>query len=674
LGVINIRRRNDIQVLRAVSVLAVVIYHAELGLPAGFIGVDIFFVISGYVVTLSHFGTSSDTDSNSALHFAVRRCRRILPPVFLTVVSILFFSLLIFSPFGEFQEAWSSTIPALFFYANFFYANQDTYESFATDAFRHFWSLAVEEQFYIFYLFVLVVASLLKLKLKFGVDRVVEATFWLFGVASLTSLVMNQILGVSLNPWFGYFSPLSRMWQLSAGVVLACRHRKSGSQFRIPTSLRSLSVSVLVLSFFSRSTPDDWPNLTTLAPVIAVLLLLDAGRKQDLRVNRGILRSLVQLGDRSFGIYLLHWPALVLVQRHYGNSVIAKLVAIGLSTAMAFLMKRFLEDRFISSPTLLKRPRRQVMYSMIAAILTASIAFGFKAVADTGLGLQAGAFYDADDSTWSYFDEDGRSNPNVSTFAKSMSFASTVGCADAIESPVLFCQIESLTDNPVSDEVILVGDSQARALSDGFNLATQGFSRRWISWASGCPFVAEAYPAGREECKLLNDERLRFLEAHRPDVVVISNLASRYLESDLALGYTGVSKMSERELLNTYSGALKEAVMRLSALGVSVVVVLDIPIPPNYGGRPTLLRSNSASPYVLERSLINEHLEILFTKEPLSRSITVLSPSKLLCQNGLCEVINNRSFLYADNDHLSPSGSVLLADSLKEAINRRRND
>lgn len=100
------QRRQDIQMLRAVSVLAVVLYHADFGFSSGFIGVDVFFVLSGYVVTLSHFGTSAAAQPRSASLFVVRRLHRILPAALFTVLAVSLASLFFLSPFGEFQEIW----------------------------------------------------------------------------------------------------------------------------------------------------------------------------------------------------------------------------------------------------------------------------------------------------------------------------------------------------------------------------------------------------------------------------------------------------------------------------------------------------------------------------------------------------------------------------------------
>lgn len=141
------QRRDDIQLLRAVSVIAVCLYHAEVGFPSGFAGVDIFFVISGYVVTVSHFQITNGIVPRTPREFLLRRATRILPASLIVMSVTLAVSVLTFSPYEEFDEVLRSGIAAGSFSSNIYYLFQDTYDALKLDPFRHYWSLAVEEQF-----------------------------------------------------------------------------------------------------------------------------------------------------------------------------------------------------------------------------------------------------------------------------------------------------------------------------------------------------------------------------------------------------------------------------------------------------------------------------------------------------------------------------------------------
>jgi peptidoglycan/LPS O-acetylase OafA/YrhL len=650
----------------------VVLYHAEIGFASGFIGVDVFFVLSGYIVTLSHLGTTSNVEPYSATDFIVRRLRRILPAALFTVVSVAAVSLLFFSPFGEYQEIWKSAIPSLFFSSNIFYGSQDVYEVFNADPFRHFWSLAVEEQFYFLYFVMLSLGARLQSFFKVRLSRFLEVSFWLVGLTSLTALVISEVSNLAPVTWLSYFSPVGRLWELSAGVLLACQHRRSDACIPIkPALLQFVSLSILATIFLSLSSPSEWPNISTLLPTLATLLFLDAGRRCDISAKSWMSRLLVDIGDHSYGIYLLHWPILVLAQRQWGTSTVTRLSAILISFALAYLMKRCIEDVFVNRGSSKISPRRTLVSSTFALILTSALLVGFSALASTGLGLNARVYYDSENSTWMARSQNGEPDQTILNYTKGMSFASRNGCGDALEARAVFCLIDIKLPSRGLGGVALVGDSQSRALSDGFVLAAQDFSSRWISWSSGCPFVKEAFPNERDECKSLNEQRLSFILRNRPEVVVISNLASRYLEPDLLIDYYESERFGQLAPQFVYLQAISETARELTSVGIKVVVVLDIPIPPSYGGRPTLLNSDTTSPYVLKHSLINERLMSYFEARSLIPGVSLMNPSDSLCEAGLCRVLKSGQFLYADNDHLSPAGSLLVAESLREAILNR---
>jgi peptidoglycan/LPS O-acetylase OafA/YrhL len=668
-------RRRDIQVLRAVSVLAVVLYHADIGFSSGFIGVDVFFVLSGYIVTLSHLGSTSGMSPRSATEFVVRRVRRILPAALFTVVAVTALSLLFYSPFGEYQEVFESAFPALLFSSNIFFASRDVYEMFGADPFRHFWSLAVEEQFYFLYFILLSLGARLQSSRAVQLSRFIKICFSLIGLATLIPLVISDMTNPGPVLLLSYFSPISRLWQLAAGVLLACQHRSSDACIPIkPAILRYGSLGVLATAFLGLSSPSDWPNISTLVPTFATLLFLDAGRRLDIAAKSWISRLLTGIGDHSYEIYLLHWPTLVLTQRQWGASTGTRILAITASFALAYFLKKLIQKMFDTkyAPTI--SPRLTFISSAFAMVLASTLLVGFSVLASTGLGLNVRTYYDSENSMWIGGNPNGETQKIIVTYTKEMSFASRVGCGDALQSGEVFCPIDGKLNSQQIGGAVLVGDSQARALSDGFEAATESFDDRWVSWSSGCPFGMEAFPYGREECKALNEDRLNFLLRKKPEIVVISNLGRRYLESDLAIDYYGTSKFRQLAPRLVYLQSISEATKELVAVGIRVVVVLDIPIPPNYGGRPTLLNSDITSKYIPTYSLINEGLRSTFEANFFASHVTIVDPSDSLCEAELCSIVESAQFLYADDDHLSPAGSILVAESLREALRIQGSD
>lgn len=557
----------------------------------------------------------------------------------------------------------------LVFVSNLFYASQDVYDAFSADPFRHFWSLAVEEQFYFLYFIILLLGFRLRPVHKLPVSKFVEKSFWLVGTTSLMTLLGTGLFSFASITWLNYFSPIGRLWQLAAGVLLAIHHQRSESKIPVkPTILRFASLSFLAAMFSDLSSPLDWPNVLTLLPTLVTLVFLDAGRVSDISTGSRASRLLVGIGDHSYGIYLLHWPILVFAQRQWGSTTTIRLTAVLLSLLLAYPMKRFIEDVFAYRGTSNSSQHRVFVFSSSALIVVLAVLVGFHELARTGLGLHAGAYYDSDESTWFARSKSGDVDKSVRTYSKSMSLASRMDCRDANEDREVFCVIGGEKSAHALGGIALVGDSQARALSDGFELASQGLSPRLVSWSSGCPFVKSAFPKGREECRRLNEVRLEFLLEKRPAVVVISNLASRYIESDLEIGHgnsTGLKKVKPEAI---YVQVLSEVTSELASAGIKVVVVLDIPLPPTYGGLPTLLNSTAASPYVLKETSITSRIVSTFDAGAIASAIQLVNPIDSLCRDGLCIVVKDGHFVYADNDHLSPAGSLLLAESLMRAF------
>ena len=143
-------RRNDIQGLRAIAVLLVVFYHSNLIFHGGFIGVDVFFVISGYVIMKSLLAEYANTSTISMRNFIARRVRRLVPASSAVVIFTLIGSLFIFSPFSEHKQIGLTSLSSTFFSANLYFILQNSYSALINNPFRHMWSLGVEEQFYIY--------------------------------------------------------------------------------------------------------------------------------------------------------------------------------------------------------------------------------------------------------------------------------------------------------------------------------------------------------------------------------------------------------------------------------------------------------------------------------------------------------------------------------------------
>ena len=305
----NLNYRPEIDGLRAIAVTSVVLYHAKFDMfgkewfSGGFIGVDIFFVISGYLITRIILSELKVHGTLSLLNFYERRARRILP--------MLFFVMLVSMPFAwmrllppEFIDYAKSLLASIFFGSNFFFYFSTT-EYGATSAllkpFLHTWSLGVEEQFYIIF-------PLLAL-VSFKFFRAHFLTV-LFGL-SLVSLQFAESMEIR-NAELNFFLPFSRFWELAAGAVLAFRElnypaAKDGPEQRILPILGLYMIAYAIL-FFDDASPH--PGFYTLVPVIGVSLVIGFGAKDELVGSALASKPLVMTGLISYSLYLWHFPIL----------------------------------------------------------------------------------------------------------------------------------------------------------------------------------------------------------------------------------------------------------------------------------------------------------------------------------------------------------------------------
>jgi peptidoglycan/LPS O-acetylase OafA/YrhL len=375
--------RADIQGLRALAVLLVVLAHAGVGfLPGGFVGVDVFFVLSGFLITGLLLAEARANGSVSLIDFYVRRARRILPAAALTLLAtdIAAFFLL---NFLRAQDAVQDSLYALGFAANFRFTARGLDYFAQTDPpspLLHYWSLSVEEQFY------LVWPAVLSFVL-FGVSirrRRAAGTRQdrrlLFVVVLLTALSFGWSLHLTATlPTAAYFSPLARTWELGLGAALAV----GASMFvRVPPLGRlvmgwaGLVLIALGALLFSERTP--FPGSAALLPTVGTALVIAAGignRHSRLAIGRLLaLRPLSIVGDRSYAFYLWHWPVLILADQYFGYelSVSAKLGLL----AGAFLLS-------CVSYALIENPIRRRTRSRGAV----GLVFGFSMVVVVGTAL-----------------------------------------------------------------------------------------------------------------------------------------------------------------------------------------------------------------------------------------------------------------------------------------------
>lgn len=326
--------RADIDGLRAIAVIAVVAFHAFPGvLPGGFIGVDIFFVISGYLISTIVF-SNLEQSRFSVRDFYVRRIRRIFPALIVVLIASLLFGWYALLP-GEFARFGKHVAGGAAFISNFVFLKESGYfdTTAATKPMLHLWSLAIEEQFYLFW--PLLVAYVWRRRFNF---------LKLTALVAVLSFAVNIYLA-SHKPITAFYSPLSRFWELMIGGVLAYITLHKPQLNRGLQNTRSvLGVVLLAVGFACINTGREFPGWWALAPTLAGFLIISAGSSW---FNRAILsnRALVWVGLISYPLYLWHWPLLSFAHIVGGAAppLQWRVAAVVLAVVLSWLTYRFIE-------------------------------------------------------------------------------------------------------------------------------------------------------------------------------------------------------------------------------------------------------------------------------------------------------------------------------------------
>jgi len=340
-------KRGDIDGLRAIAVLLVLLYHAKFGFAGGYVGVDVFFVISGFLVT-SLLLREIDLNNHIALGlFWGRRIRRLILPVSLVTVATVAVGYLTLEPFRLRSLAYDALSAATMNANNRFALTTSNYLSGLAlpSPLQHLWSLGVEEQFY------LVLPLLVIATLRFTRQRLVLTI--LISICTIISLLASLILTES-SPAAAYYILPTRAWELLAGSLLAIAAQRVS---QIPSFLRSafgwLGLIIIIYAAVSFNESTSFPGFAALLPVLGTVGVLVSA---DCGTGRILALPLLQwLGVRSYSLYLWHWPVLILSEAQIGPlSTVHRAAALFISLILADLTFRFVEQPFRFNPHLVR--------------------------------------------------------------------------------------------------------------------------------------------------------------------------------------------------------------------------------------------------------------------------------------------------------------------------------
>jgi peptidoglycan/LPS O-acetylase OafA/YrhL len=389
--------RRDLQGLRAVAVLLVAFSHANVPhFAGGYVGVDVFFVISGYLITGWILRRGEQVGRVTLGSFYAARARRILPAAALTLVATTVTSLYLLN-FLEVQSAFHDSLWAAVFLANFHFAHVGT-DYFAStmppSPIQHFWSLAVEEQFYLAWPLLVLTA------MPWGIRRRPKSeaperggmTGW--GQARLVAMLVAGVIvsflwsvhATASNPAAAYFSPFTRAWELGIGCLVAL-----GTAFlqRMTASLRAaaswVGLGAIVVAAVSYSSSTAFPGYAALLPVGGAALVIIAGLPSAAPFGTGALlgrQPLRYVGDVSYSFYLWHWPVLIIASDRAGHSLstLDNLMLLCLAFALSAVSYTLVERPIHKGARIAKGTRAFALWPVTIGIVWLAAFFGFGAV------------------------------------------------------------------------------------------------------------------------------------------------------------------------------------------------------------------------------------------------------------------------------------------------------
>ena len=370
------RFRPDVQGLRAVAIALVVLFHANVpGLKGGYVGVDVFFVISGFVITGLLLRERETSGRTSLRSFYGRRARRIIPMASLVIIVTVIVSYHSLGTLVGHETALDGAWAAVFL-ANFhFAANGTNYLSsqLPPSLLQNYWSLAVEEQFYVVYpaIFLVVAGLALRMSLR-------RRLVCVLSTAIVLSLVWS-VIQTANNPTGAFFSPLTRVWELALGSLVAVSTVKlSRLPEPIATALSWLGLGMILLAavVFSAATP--YPGWRVALPVCGTALVIAAGTvRPSLGAERLLgLRPFLWIGLISFSLYLWHWPILEIAAQRRGVATLPAwddvLLLVG-AGILATLTYRFIENPVRHAKFLVRRKWASLIMGLCLIVATLAV-------------------------------------------------------------------------------------------------------------------------------------------------------------------------------------------------------------------------------------------------------------------------------------------------------------
>jgi peptidoglycan/LPS O-acetylase OafA/YrhL len=647
--------RHDIDGLRAIAVMLVLTYHFGLipSWKAGFMGVDIFFVISGFLIT-SIIKTKLDSGTFQLADFYIARVRRLAPALLCVLLMVLVVGLATLFP-DDLVELMRQALASQLYVANiYFWKNVNYFGLHAADSFLlHMWSLAVEEQFYLLFPLVLI-----------GVHKYLRTYFWC-AIAIAFALSFGLALGmVASKPEATFYLLPTRAWELLAGSLTASAALRWMPKKGLDLWLGPLGLCFIAYAMVGYQRDTVFPGWFALLPVLGTALLLFAGRTSATPVVLLLCNPVASyLGRISYPLYLVHWPINVFATRHWGEQYGAlwRIAMFCLSILLAALIYHFIEEpvrrkRFIANT---KNLLRGYGLACVATVLLCGVVLQTH-------GLPGR--FDAEVFRLANFVND-----------KTPPLTECQFVGQPLDKETDFCSI-GVSDKPAT--WMVYGDSHAWAAHAAFHqwLQAKGVAGLFIFKHACVPLEGVHMFKDKGLCFAFNREVGAYLKNHAEIEGVV--LVSTWHQVPEGLLTTDTQRsFSKQQSLALFHEKFATTLKGLKADGKRIYLWEPVPgaldnVP--RGMAQAKAKGVSAKLEMSVQSYLTE-FNFFFTalhenKDAISVSF---SPSSVLCQTGHCAVALGQDPLYFDNSHVTRSSATfwaaMMADAERKAMQSHAN-
>lgn len=659
--------RPDIDGLRALAVLSVLVYHVNPQLlSGGFLGVDIFFVISGYLISLIVFRELARGEFSFA-HFYARRIRRLFPALIAVFLTCLVFGAYALFP-DEYQRLGRHALTAISFVLNFQLMREAGYFDVVSDAkpLLHLWSLSVEEQFYLVWPLLLVLAA--RLRLRVGI---------LLGFAVVSSFLFALHLGqIQLDEL--YFHPFARFWELLFGAGLAYVHHRFGvgalpirrdwGWARHLLSLGGLSAVCAALATYDGKSPH--PGVSAFLPLLGAVALIASG-PEALGNRLLVFKPVVWIGLISYPLYLWHWPILSYLRIIESGAPSPWLLWCGAGVAVLLAWGTY---------WVIERPIRNLPKDYPVVI---ALALGMASLfVVAGVVWQTGGLPDRDSVRHAQNTADLMKRESATDMSCLRGFAD--GGAPA------YCRLNASHNRLVA----VVGDSHAHALYPGIVEQANAWGYGAMLLAnSGCPPLlgttwgrneAEKKACAASIAKILGavarDQRIAavVIATRGPQYIVgtgFGPVEAHYNYPPIALWDAGTGDVVSADAELAFELGLEITIKGMRAKKVPVVYVLQVPelgVPASKCiTRPLVIMKGAIGCSVTQNTYLERmkgYRHLVGNINNRNRYLGIVDPTPVFCDGVNCLGIIENKVLYADDNHLSPHGARLLTPLVFEVL------